>query len=187
MSEFSESYHLFSKDQKEGVDLLNRAGIGGFVYPEENNWVTLLPEGEIFHENNKLISNNTGTLLHYIFAEDHGWLLSIFENNTMTFHYECNWDTDVENNYKEIDKNKLIELINRNREEHNRITVFEISKLLNINSMEDIFEFVPAYQVAELIGLKHYEWLSYDNMVRDIDDLKESDPNFVKGLIIVSK
>jgi hypothetical protein len=90
MSEFSESYHLFSSNQEEGISLLRNAGIRGFVFPEENK------------------------LLHYIFAEDHGWSLSIFERTTKTFHYDCSWDEGVGNNYQEINKNKIVEIINRN-------------------------------------------------------------------------
>ncbi|MFC5406450.1 hypothetical protein [Cohnella soli] len=89
MSEFSESYHLHSNDQEEGVSLLKRAGVKGFVYPQENNWVTILPEGDTFQENKKLITSNEGTLVHYIFAEDHCWSIDIFEGANRVFQYEC--------------------------------------------------------------------------------------------------
>ncbi|KGE16808.1 hypothetical protein [Paenibacillus wynnii] len=184
MSEFSESYHLLSNNQQEGVSLLQNAGIGGFVFPETNNWVTLLPEGDIFELNNELISHNPGVLLHYIYAEDHGWSLSVFEGTNQTFHYECTWEEEVENNYQEINKSKIIEIMNRNPSKEKDITAFEISKYFKIRDQEELFELIPAYRVAELIGLSNFEWISYEYMEMDQND--NSNPVGDKGIIIVN-
>lgn len=48
MSEFSDSYHLRSNNQQDGVDLLRAAGLRGYVFPPENGWVTVVAEGEEF-------------------------------------------------------------------------------------------------------------------------------------------
>ncbi|EBK2060064.1 hypothetical protein AAL85_25075, partial [Salmonella enterica subsp. enterica serovar Typhi] len=73
MSEFSESYYLFSLDQNDGIKLLKKAWLRGFVYPSSYNWVTIVPSGRSFQPNKRLINKNKGVLVHLINAEDHGW------------------------------------------------------------------------------------------------------------------
>ncbi|MFC5406449.1 hypothetical protein [Cohnella soli] len=76
-------------------------------------------------------------------------------------------------------------MINKNPEKQNEITIFEIAKLLNIDDFTEIFELTPAYQVAELIGIRKYQWLSYDGMERDKDEFlnpNNMNPNIVTGI-----
>ncbi len=54
MSESSDSYHLRSETVEEGVELLHRAHLCGFVFPANNGWVSILPGGEAFEPNKKL-------------------------------------------------------------------------------------------------------------------------------------
>lgn len=162
MSEFSESYHLFSSDQKDGVELLKRSLLRGFVYPESYNWVTILPSGRIFRANRRLINNNKGVLIHLINAEDHGWSLSIYDGKKRSFHYECNWDEELEINQDEYHRDRLVELVNSNPHKFKSITPLDITKIFYIRDMEELFEREPVNEIAKLLRLEHYEWLSYD-------------------------
>ncbi|MCI5207303.1 MAG: hypothetical protein D3910_00560, partial [Candidatus Electrothrix sp. ATG2] len=92
MSEFSESYHLWSNSIDEGKSLLNKSGQSGFIFPAVNNWITLLPEGDIFVPNKNIIKYNQGILLHYAYAEDHEWSLGIYKQNTLVSFYHCDWN-----------------------------------------------------------------------------------------------
>lgn len=42
MSEFSESYHLRSNNTEDSVQLLKRSGLGGYVFPAQRGWVTMV-------------------------------------------------------------------------------------------------------------------------------------------------
>ena len=110
MSEFSDCYYLRSDNQLDGVDLLRRAKLQGFVYPSENHWVTILPEGPMFAPNENLIKANTAILLHYCYAEDHGWDASLYDASLEIFSYECVWDDDWE--VDDSDDVEIPELLN---------------------------------------------------------------------------
>src|SRR4029453_6269757 len=47
MSEFSESYHLEADDQHDGLQLLQRANLDGFVFPPQHAWGTIIPSSEV--------------------------------------------------------------------------------------------------------------------------------------------
>lgn len=162
MSEFSESYHLYSSDQNDGVKLIKKSWLRGFVYPAVHNWVTITPSGRIFQPNKRLIHNNPGTLLHLINAEDHGWSISIYEGKQRTFHYECSWEEDIEINQDEYDRDRFVELVNRNPNKLKSVTPLDITKIFYVSDYEEIFESNPLHQVAELLRLEHYEWISYE-------------------------
>ncbi|MFD2612701.1 hypothetical protein [Paenibacillus gansuensis] len=183
MSEFSESYHLFSDRQEEGVELLTRAKLKGYVYPAQNHWVTILAEGSMFQENKQLVRNNLGTLVHYIFAEDHGWTLSIYERAEQVFHYDCVWEEEVDSNYGEFNLNKVVDVINANPVQNAKVTLEELQPLFHITEFEQAFELSPAYRVAELLGMPYYEWLSYEYVKSDMADGDSS--NIVEGLVAV--
>jgi hypothetical protein len=177
MSEFSESYHLFSREQKEGIDLLKRSFLRGFVYPVSNNWVTILPSGRIFQANKRLINRNKGILIHLIHAEDHGWSLSIYDNKNRTFHYECNWDEDLEINQDEYHRERLVELINSNPNKIRTVIPLDITKIFYVTDLEELFEKKPVSEIANLLRLEHFEWLSYDYVQRDYKE----NPNELKN------
>jgi hypothetical protein len=75
VSEFSESFHLRSDDRAEGVDLLRRARVGGYVFEPRRGWVTVLfPQGAIpgLGDREELVlAANRLLLVHYFYAEDY--------------------------------------------------------------------------------------------------------------------
>lgn len=183
MSEFSESYHLFSTKQNDGMKLLKRAWLQGFVYPEINNWVTIIPKGSIFQPNRRLINSNTGILIHLVNAEDHGWSFSIYDGKKRTFHYECTWEEDIEINQDEYNRERIVELINSNPNKMQSVTPLDITKIFYISDFEEIFERNPVNQVAGLLGLEHFEWISYEYVQREYKENPSEIQN--KGIRIV--
>src|SRR5690242_13108923 len=95
MSEFSESYHLRSSDINDGVSLLKRAGLKGYVFPPASGWVSFVAEQNSFAPDQRITSQNHGTLLHYVSAEDHGWTFAVFEGDRLVCGYDCAWENDV--------------------------------------------------------------------------------------------
>ncbi len=163
MSEFSDSYHLRSNDAAEGVSLLHRAGIGGFVLPSANGWVTVLPEGMPFEPNEQLIAANTGVLLHYIFGEDHAWGIELYAAGELITKQEVSWDPDLE----VVHTLSLAEFDSAAATTLTGLSEADRSRLLTPTSHEDIFEFKPAYFFAQAIGLTNFNWLSFEYMSRD--------------------
>ncbi|WP_088043250.1 hypothetical protein [Bacillus sp. EAC] len=184
MSEFSESYHLFSNDQKDGIELLKRSFVRGFVYPEKNNWVTIIPSGRKFHVIRRFIKNNKGVLIHLINAEDHGWSLSIYDGIKRTFHFECSWEEDIEINQDEYHRERLVELINSNPHKVKPITPLDITQIFYVSDFEELIEKNPVTQVANLLRLEHFEWISYDYVQKDYKEDPQEIKN--KGILIVN-
>jgi hypothetical protein len=169
MSEFSDSYHLRADHLQAGVDLLRAAGLGGYVFPPENGWVTVLPEGEPFKPNQALIRAAAGVLLHYVNAADHGWAFELYRGGSRLARYEAEWGNDFAVLVDEMPRQVLDELLG------------DGFRALSAEQMRAIFhptfdEFLdrgddaPADLFAEAAGLTNYSWLSYEYVDGDYDD-----------------
>ncbi|MHC4158697.1 MAG: hypothetical protein ACYSSO_06430, partial [Planctomycetota bacterium] len=88
MSEFSESFHLRSNSQQNGEDLLKRAGLKGAVFSPVRGWVTVVPESELYEAVDQMVGANQRVLLHYLYAEDHGWQFEVYEGSSAICKYE---------------------------------------------------------------------------------------------------
>ncbi|MGN7761919.1 hypothetical protein [Paenibacillus sp. 22594] len=155
MSEFSESYHLRSSDREDVVKLLRASGNTGYVFPEANGWITFVIEGSDFDLNQPLLEHNPATLVHYIYAEDHGFEVGVLWKNEVVFEFECDWNDDIEiSKYTgNLDVIKELVLLQGN-------SIAGIEELFKAESM--FSDITPAYELAERIGLVHYAWLSAD-------------------------
>lgn len=171
MSEFSESYHLRSISQNDGVELLRRAGLKGFVFPPANAWVTIVAEGAPYEPNKKLITANTGVLLHYMYAEDHGWAFSVYSGSEPAVEYGCYWEGDLVIDDSALDLGRLCELVGPCAGGEAELCLEKIRDVLCPQSHDEVFEGdgPPAYRFARLLGLENYRWLSYRYLVIDYD------------------
>lgn len=171
MSEFSESFHLRSKNQQDGVNLLKRAGLAGVVFAPTNDWVTVVPEAGLLEAVEPMVRANQGTLLHYMCAEDHGWQFGIYKNTRPVCRYECGWDPDFEIKDDELDVDVVADLLRKKSQRD------QLEAVLQPEGMDAVFDGdLPAYQFANLLGLKHYEWLSGQYLDEGVED---RDPNAV--------
>jgi hypothetical protein len=91
MSEFSESYHLEAEAQQDGVGLLQRAHLEGFVLAPKRGWVTLIPRSEFGQPPDALVEANQGCLLHYLLDQDAGWMFAVYSGPLLASYYECRW------------------------------------------------------------------------------------------------
>ncbi|MDQ0090131.1 hypothetical protein J2T12_003545 [Paenibacillus anaericanus] len=167
MSEFSASYHLKTDNQQIVVDLIRGSNNEGYVFPEKNGWVTFVVKGEAFNIDESIISLNPSVLIHYIYAEDHGWDLRIFNKSEIAFEYGCNWTEEIQIEKSHFDLYFLNELIISQGNSTDGIeSLFDID--------EDIFDLdePPAFLIAQKLGLTYYEWLSEDYI--DLSDLAEN-------------
>lgn len=174
MSEFSESYHLLASNEGEGTELLRRASLEGYVFPVTGSWVTILPEGEIYHLNERLIQANLGLLLYWAHAEDHGWTFSLYEGDRRICHYEAFWEEELAVDMSAFRANPLIRLVNANPANAEPASEAAIAELLNMNNIEEVFEGRVVDRIAQLLGLEHYEWLSYEGVANNAEEFRES-------------
>ncbi len=162
MSEFSESYHLRTDNQQDVVNLIKETNNKGYVFPAQNGWVTFVVEGSAFDIDESVISQNPGILVHYIFAEDHGWELRVFRKDDLIFEYACGWTDEIQIEKSVFNIDVLTELI---MEQGN--SAEGIESLFDVGEETFNMEQPPAYTVAEKLGLTYYEWLSADYLGRD--------------------
>jgi hypothetical protein len=165
MSEFSESYHLRGSSRRDAIDLLQRSGLVGFVFPALDGWVSFVAEGEPFKPNPALLDANEDVLLRWVFAEDHGWAFDIFKAKQKLVTYECSWEEEVEVtakvSHKELQLALSLELPG--------LAGDMGARLLFPSSIDEVVELKPAYAFAAAIGLTNYRWLAYEYMTRDTE------------------
>jgi len=149
MSEFTDCYHLRTDNQEEGISLLKRTGLKGYIFPAANGWVTLVSEKYDFEENEELIKENEGILLHFVYGDDHGWYFTVYEKEKEICHYSNMWEEEIEDDSR-FDEEYIYKLIQENESKDREIEREELQSIL-----EDPQEF------ADLIGLTNYEWISY--------------------------
>ena len=185
MSEFSDSYHLKTNDPTDAVKLLKRAEVKGYVFPESQGWVTLVAEGDEMMPNKNLIRKNEGTLIHFVYAEDHGWYISIYKEIDRVSHYECMWPDTIEVWDSELNLDVLMELVEQNVIKQ-KIGRDEIKRLLYPQSFEDIFEDVPILsRIASVLGLNNYRGVSFQYIEQGYIKKHKAytDLIYVKGIV----
>lgn len=155
MSEFSESLQLLGTGA-EGASLMRRAGVPGWVVPGKR-WTALLcatDGGEI----QRIINVNTGILLHYAYAEDHGCDVHLIRGPRRAGYLKCyfeleSWHFDVE---AFVDGGLLTE------EAGARLCAY-VELAHEPSALEQLGRYLP----AESLGLEHYRWLSHAYAVAD--------------------
>ncbi|WP_271007751.1 hypothetical protein [Paucibacter sp. B51] len=165
MSEFSDSYQLKSSTTTDGLSLLRRAGLDGYVFPAENGWVTILAEGPMFEPNNQLIESNVGVLLHYMYAEDYGWSVEVYQGPDLVTQHECEWEPRL-NVVNKLDVEAADRVLG------SALCSFDTARLrmlLDPEDLDQVAKLEPAKAFAEAVGLTHFEWLSFEYIYGDIE------------------
>lgn len=175
MSEFSASYHLQSNDMADGIQLLQASGMSGFVFPAQNNWITILPNSEASVKNRKLISASRGVMVYYAMAGDFGCEVGFYLDGEEVTQYQCSWADDV-SVINVLNKDLLISRLGLSIEPNNQ-AMFDI--VLTPTNLESVWENNPAEFIASSIGLTNYEWLSFDSMLIDQEEGESNYPGVV--------
>ena len=169
MSEFSESFHLKTDSQQSGENLLRRACLTGAVFSPVRGWVTVVPESELEEAVDQMVTSNQGILLHYLYAEDNGWLFELYKNNSIICQYECAWESELAINDSDLNQAAFVSLlIEKSREK-------VLEDILYPPDLNAVIMDPPAYRFANLLGLEHYEWLSGGSL----DGIEERDPKVI--------
>jgi hypothetical protein len=178
MSEFSESYHLRGTDIKEGVALVQRAGLKGYVFPPKDGWIPIVAEGNSFAPDERITSRNTGILLHYVSAEDHGWSFAVFEGKELRCGYDCAWDDEVRVDDSRYSSDALARTLGAD----GPAAVSAAEKILHPADIDAAVDTEPARVFAEAMRLPRFEWFAYDYVAHDFHE----SPSEYEGVIKVA-
>ena len=166
MSEFSDSYHLRECTLQDGAALLARAGLHGFLFEPENGWLAVLPQGKPFELNQALLSASAPFLgLHLFFAEDHGWGFEVFQNESVLWRFEVDWNAGLRYPHP-CQLGALLALAPTRA--HSELQA--LLAALSTSNLEQALGDANAEAFAEAVGITHYRWLSYYGAVDDYDD-----------------
>jgi hypothetical protein len=186
MSEYSESYHLRSNNLSDGVDLLKRAGLMGYVFPPSNNWIAMvIPTEELSssEDNNNLskeemiakyanlrnsdaflnhskllVTANDGLLLHYVWQEDHNWSFEFFNKSELVSGYLCDWNSDE---FIVDDSQLNVAFVQSLLVKRDNIPHADAQRILYPQDFETLWNEHSGYIFAIALGLSPFSWLSY--------------------------
>jgi hypothetical protein len=144
MSEFSESYHLFTSEQSEAVKPIKSSGLRGFVLAPENGWTSFVVDEGKFEPDSRITDNNHLCLLHYVNAEDHGWSFELFEGSRSFCRFRCDWDDDVRSDTSDWRPIEILRLLG----EEIAKCVAQITPQFNPKTIDELFEHETAYDFA---------------------------------------
>jgi hypothetical protein len=160
MSEISDGYHLRSTELGDGIALLDRAKLRGFVAEPENGWVAVYPSGEPFEPNEALVEANTGYLIHYAHAEDRGWRFEAYRGPDLLNTYECLWGEEcrIEDDLDFDDTSHLVaEILSYLSEDQRDALLYpETDEEAQASTAPEVF--------AELVGLRNVASRSYSSL-----------------------
>ncbi len=158
MSEFSETYHLRSERTEDVESLLKQLGLPGYVYPSTNGWVTFVVANNTFEPDPKIIAAAPLLLLHYVYAEDHGWSFALFHQGQPKVSYRCDWEDDIVFDDSQYSRPALLELIPTADTE----LLGKLEAQLQPDDFDQLFETEPAKIFAQALGLENYDWIAHD-------------------------
>lgn len=162
MSEFSDSYHLKTDNLDDGIALLQRAELDGYVYSPQGGWVTILPEGPLFEPNEKLISANTGILVHYVYGEDYAWGMELYRGTHLVTCHQTEWEPDLYTPYV-LDPVAIDAILGTALSD---IDEDSANRLFTPSTMDDILTEMPPYFFAKEIGLSNFKWVAFDYLAK---------------------
>lgn len=179
MSEFSDGYFLKSDDSEEAVNLLKKADVEGYVYPAKDGWVAFVANTTPrFRFSEKLKAVNTGILVQFVNAEDHGWGFEICVENASVCGYFCayNDDMDAEELYlitREVEKEGFEQLLKEAEGKFGALRKYfdentKIEDIANVDDFKEEMEFYfsdwISYHYAELENGEFGKYGEYENL-----------------------
>lgn len=174
MAEFLECYYIRAQSTTDAIELLERAGIPGFIVPPSNGWVGLLVEGLLLAPNRALVEANTGLMLHFLVAEDHGWRFELYQGPTPVSRFSCVVENGVMADKEELHLDRLVEFISKfnpsetlREELHCYLDPGPETEVLGFQSDADGF--------AALLQLPTLQPYSYEDLLMVYD---QADPSF---------
>jgi len=169
MSEFSISYHVRIGDSHAVQKQLRQAKLSGVIFGPANGWLTFVPYADLTEYRKAdgpkfadRLSRLTGlAVLHYCYAEDHGWTFALARTGHPLVQFGCWWDPHPALERDQFDPLALAPFVAPEL----------LEPLLGPHDHEEAVQAQPAYRFAELLGLPAYKWLSPELAQEHTQDL----------------
>lgn len=166
MSEFSESYHLRSERADDAIELLRLAKRQGYVYPPGNGWVSFVAADGVFEPDERIVAAARHPLLHFVSAEDHGWSFALFDRGKVVSGYRCDWENDIVADDSRYSRAALQQLVPSAESS----LLDELERRMHPTEIDELLELKLSRLFAQVVGLEHFDWLSYDYIASDSPD-----------------
>jgi hypothetical protein len=171
MSEFSISYHVRVGERREVQKVLREAKLSGVIFGPANGWLTFVPYADSAQYRNAdgprfadRLSRLTGlAVLHYCYAEDHGWTFALARVDRPLVQFACWWDPRPTVERDQFDPLALAPFA----------SLELLEPLLRSFESKEAMTAQPAYGFSELLGLPAYQWLSPEHAQHHTQDLLE--------------
>lgn len=163
MSDFSDQLHLKTTQTADALQILSKAGAKGYVFQPTNGWVTFLAQ-----ERNKLSAYNEGLLLHFSRTSDFlGWGFTLYEGTELVSEYSIQdyFDGFIINK-EQLNFDKLVSVLALDE-----ATQEALNTLFSIDNPEEAEG--GDFSFAQLLGLEHIEYLAFEVVDADIDNVLE--------------
>lgn len=159
MSEFSESYHIWTEDAPATVRRIREARLAGLYFPPKGGWLTFVPYGTVpdltaANKTMPLICATARPVLWYLFAGDHGWGFQLHHPEQAAMGFEAWWDDEPYSDRSTLDLASLAPFLDGGQ----NLSAFD--PLFETMTAQQAFERQPAYRFAEFLKLPEYRWLS---------------------------
>ena len=159
MSEFSSSLHIRTTSPMDTEQRLRKAEFSGLVFGPKNGWLTFVPYpgsdgitgGDADAGMANAIAATTGeTVLHFGFAEDHGWSVAMVKPGQFLGIFSCAWDHEPIAVHDNLDRQALEEIVHAPG----------VERFLRETEPSSGNNMPLAFGFADAIGLPAYRWLS---------------------------
>jgi hypothetical protein len=141
----------------------------GVTFGPANGWLTFVPyadlakywkaDGSRFADD---LSRLTGLpVLHYCYAEDHGWTFALARPDHGMVQFACWWDPHPTVERDQFDPLALATFVGSD----------QLEPLLRPFDRQEAARAQPAYRFAERLGLPAYKWLSPELAQDHVQDL----------------
>lgn len=174
MSGFTDSFHLRTFDQTKVMNLLSDAEMPGYVFGENNGWVTFVVEYRGGNVDEIISEFNPGILLYYVYLEDHMWEIKIYNKDEIVFDYAADWAGDtlvIEKRLFDLDLINELVVQQGNSTEH-------IEEIFDFRDNKIDYSNPPAYLIAQKLGLTHYESISLE-FLSNFNDIQLKEMNLI--------
>ncbi|MBW4524596.1 MAG: hypothetical protein KME18_05270 [Phormidium tanganyikae FI6-MK23] len=137
MSEFSDCYYLLNATTEQVVSLIRKARCYGIVLPRNDRYVPFLINGawDAGKLVDRVIENNSGTILHYSYGKDHGLYIKVYDFSNGAFAIDIQQREPSENDLDTIlVKAEQLSLVDRDRIPELRAILTETTAKGNVDS-----------------------------------------------------
>ncbi len=161
MSEISESYHLRSATQQDGIALLETTRTPGYVLPAASGWVSVVVADANLIPHASVVRAAGFPVVHYANAADHGWSFSVFDASGQRLsRYTASWEAfDYEVVDDQLDLERAATILGLEAEQVRLVR--PLLRPRGLEEVEDADGRNPGHHVAALLGLPWWDHFSY--------------------------